>query len=291
MLNVTTSRAGSKPWFMAIATVTAMTALAAGSAAAWSVSPSDVAFTNQQGVDLTAKLFKPAGAGPFPAVVMMHGCSGAYSYSNPAKGAASLYRRWGDSLVAQGYVAILVDSFSGRGGPQKQCGNGNAGVSEVSDRPFDAAAAYNFLIDQSYVQGGKVGLLGWSHGGSSVLATMDQTTTQGDQPFKVGVAFYPGCGLYNAFGGIGGSTWVPSAPLAIHHGTVDPLFTSGYCQTRIARAEALAAPYPISMTAHNGAKHSFDNARSGSLKWTADDLAAKTNADAAALATFAQYLQ
>src|SRR5208283_4249987 len=57
-------------------------------------------------------LFKPEGEGRHPAVVMMHGCGGAYA-SNGKLGAR--HRMWGKYLAAHGYVALMLDSFGPRG--------------------------------------------------------------------------------------------------------------------------------------------------------------------------------
>src|SRR5215216_5940727 len=59
-----------------------------------SVTPQDVSFTNQQGIQITGKLYRPTGNGPFPAVVMLHGCSGIFSLSDPTKGVGSVYTEW-----------------------------------------------------------------------------------------------------------------------------------------------------------------------------------------------------
>jgi dienelactone hydrolase len=48
-----------------------------------------------------AELYVPPGAGPFPAVVILHGCDGVSPH----------YREWARQLRAWGYVAILVDSL------------------------------------------------------------------------------------------------------------------------------------------------------------------------------------
>ena len=258
---------------------------AAGAAQAWVVTPTDVSFANQEGTTIPAKLFKPAGNGPFPAVVMMHGCSGIYSNSTPANGVASLFREWGDRLVNAGYVAILVDSFTPRG-TQNECGNGAVGVSEVNARPFDAYAAYGWLANQPYVNAARVGMLGWSHGASATLASLDVTRdVTGTQPFKAAVAFYPGCGMYNAFGGLSGSTWKPYSPLTILHGSTDALYTDGKCDTRVSRAQSLGAP-ATAMTVYTGAKHSFDMAKDATNGFTTADVTAKTTADPVALALF-----
>ena len=61
------------------------------------------------GLSIPAKLFKPDGEGPFPAVVIMHDCSGLgpRSSGSPA--------RWARELLQQGYVVLIPDSFSPRG--------------------------------------------------------------------------------------------------------------------------------------------------------------------------------
>lgn len=248
--------------------------------------PVDVSFQTQQGITITGKLYLPAGSATLlPAVVMMHGCSGIYSYSDPAKGLALLYKEWGERLTSAGYAALVVDSFTGRNVPQNQCGNGSEGVSEVTDRPYDAQAAAKFLNTtySGWIDPGKIVLLGWSHGASSTISTLsDSVATTLGKPFKAGFAFYPGCGLYNAFGGITTSTYVSYAPLQIMHGSIDPLYTNGYCDKRVNNAVKLGS-LNMSMSVHIGAQHHFDNARMVDAKWTQADVDAKGAADAAVM--------
>src|SRR6266550_4253968 len=52
---------------------------------------------------------KPDGPGPFPAVVVMHDCSGVGPGSSGAPG------RWAKELVSRGYVVVMPDSFTPRG--------------------------------------------------------------------------------------------------------------------------------------------------------------------------------
>jgi len=52
-----------------------------------------------------AELFVPMGAGPFPALVVLHGCNGVGRHE----------RLWAQQLTAWGYVAIVVDSLRPRG--------------------------------------------------------------------------------------------------------------------------------------------------------------------------------
>src|SRR6266566_919534 len=58
---------------------------------------------------------RPDGPGPFPAVVIMHDCSGLGPRSSGAPG------RWAKELVGRGYVALMPDSFSTRGHPDGVC--------------------------------------------------------------------------------------------------------------------------------------------------------------------------
>jgi dienelactone hydrolase len=258
-------------------------------ALAWSISPQKVTFVNDQGITLTGWLFKPSTTGRHPAVVMLHGCAGVYSYSDPAKGIATLYREWGDRLVKVGYVALLVDSFTPRRAAQNQCGNGNTGVSEVNDRPYDAYAGLKYLASKSYVAADQIGLLGWSHGGSSALATLDVSKFIASASFKAAVEFYPGCGLYNAFGGVTQSTWQPYAPSIILQGSADTVVNSSFCQTRVSRAQMLGAAV-VNITVFPNAHHSFDMARQVSGSFTQDDVNAKIAADAQTMQFFAAQL-
>src|SRR2546428_838236 len=54
---------------------------------------------------IPAETYKPGGSGPFPAVVLLHGCEGVSENS----------RRWAQWLTEQGYVAVVVDSWTPRG--------------------------------------------------------------------------------------------------------------------------------------------------------------------------------
>ena len=61
---------------------------------------------------LPAFVFNPQGVGPHPAVVMVHGCGGAYGKDGKLN---ARHQMWGEYLAAQGFVALMLDSFSARG--------------------------------------------------------------------------------------------------------------------------------------------------------------------------------
>lgn len=272
----------------------ALASLLCASAANAASTTQDVSFVNGQGITLTGKLYQPTtGTTPRPAVILMHGCSGFFSYSDKTKGVMSLYDDWAKALNNQGYIALVVNSFTPRNALENQCGNGSAGTSEVNDRPYDTAAAAQYLSGLSSVKADKIGLLGWSHGASTTLAALARLDIPGNELLKVGVAFYPGCGMYGAFTAVSGdistSTWTPNAPTLILHGDIDPLYTSGYCTTRVNHAKTLGAT--VNMTSYVGAQHSFDQAKQVTDKWTQWDVNAKQSADPTAQLYLDAYLK
>jgi dienelactone hydrolase len=64
-------------------------------------------------VTLAGKLTKPQGEGPFPAVVLLHGCGGV----------AKSIDSWADKLAGMGYVALVLDAFGPRNEPKGICAN------------------------------------------------------------------------------------------------------------------------------------------------------------------------
>jgi len=186
---------------------------------------------------IPATLLRPDGAGPFPAVVMMHDCSGLGPSSSGAPG------RWTKELLGRGYVVILPDSFSPRGYPDGICTNAAKGRSAVRPivRARDARAARAFLQTLSYVDRERIGLMGGSHGGFTTLATL---STPGSG-FAAAVALYPRCGPF--------SHLKPDLPLLILAGELDDWTPAKEC-TPLAGERVTVKVYP-------GVHHSFDSAR------------------------------
>ncbi|MEA2934237.1 MAG: hypothetical protein QOD74_883, partial [Variibacter sp.] len=105
-----------------------------------------------EGTELQAKLTRPAGDGPFPAVVALHGCSGLGGGS-----ASPLYQAWSERLAANGYVVLFPDSFGSRG-LGSQCRVRERGVRPRQERVDDAHAARRWLQQQSWVKPERVSL-------------------------------------------------------------------------------------------------------------------------------------
>lgn len=250
-------------------------------------SPVATTVRTAQGLTLRAWYFASDIASPTHAgVVMLHGCAGVYSYSKPNSSYSNLQKifvEWGSRLSAAGYSALLIDSYTARGAPQNQCGNGVAGTDEVVDRAFDAIAGFHTLSETPgyRVDPARVAVLGWSQGGSTAMSVLEISTWPA--VFKLGIAFYPACGLKNAYGGISASTYAPYSPLHLLFGTADAFFTNGYCQTRRQRAVGLGAVEFMPIWAYADANHSFDYCTAVSTGCTSADTAAKRAADPRAM--------
>jgi len=126
-----------------------------------------------QGDSVNYELLTPQGAGPFPAIVVMHGCDGVKENT----------RRWAARLVGWGYAALIVDSLRSRG-LSNICGHG--GALPASVRAQDAIEAKNYLRSLPNIAKSRIGLIGFSHGAGAALAAAGAG-------FGAVVAFYPWC--------------------------------------------------------------------------------------------------
>lgn len=250
--------------------LTIATALIASLASAQSArQPERVSFPSADGkTELIGYLFTPEqrSGTRAPAVVMMHGRAGAYS--SAAKGvyeASTLSRRhkaWGEFWAGEGYVAILVDGFGPRGYPHGfprfSYDTRPAELNEVTVRPLDAYGALAYLRTRGDVAPDRIGLQGWSNGGSATLAAMSanlplpngsaQTTG-----FRAAIAFYPACGLKGQFE----SGYQTYAPVRVFMGTADEEVSSRRCADLIDRSQADGSD--VSIRLYKGATHGFDD--------------------------------
>jgi len=206
---------------------------------------------------IPAWVSKPDGAGPFPAVVIMHDCSGLGFPSSGAPG------RWAMELVGRGYVVVLPDSFRSRGYSGGVCTVPlSQRLADVSfeRRARDAYAALAYARTLPYVHGQRVGIMGGSHGGSTTLAAMiapaSDTAPLAKEKragFAAAVALYPRCAMPR-----GASTaYKPVAPLLILIGEKDDWTPAEPCR-KLADA-AQAAGHPVAIKIYPGAHHSFDS--------------------------------
>jgi dienelactone hydrolase len=260
--------------------------------------PERVTFPSQDGkTTLTGYLFVPRGPHPVraPAIVMMHGRAGAYSSAaNGVYDASTLSRRhraWGELWAAQGYVALLVDGFSPRGYPsgfgRHTYDSRPEELNEVTVRPRDAYGALAWLRARDDVDGARIGLQGWSNGGSATLAAMaagPDSNPASARGFLAALAFYPACGLKDAFRDDG---YKPAAPVRVFIGRADEEVSPKRCETLVAASRQQGGDIEIKLYA--GATHSFDDPSAKRQKVEAN-AAATQDAVAQALAFFRERL-
>lgn len=201
-------------------------------------------------VQLSGLMFKPAGPGPFPAIVMLHGCSGMFSSAGYP---TASYRQRAERFAQNGYVAVLTDSFNPRG-HWSICELQKRPILESRERAEDAYATREWLAAQPFVQKDRIGLIGWSNGAGGTLWGMRES--QPYRGFRSAVAFYPGCRTL-----AGAKTpYKPYAPLLILSGEADDWTPAAPCAelTKIARQQGA----PMEIVTYPGAHHSFDNINS-----------------------------
>jgi dienelactone hydrolase len=131
----------------------------------------------------TLEIWKPAGPGPFPAVIVLHGCDGVTNH----------HRNWATRLVGWGYLAAIVDSFHPRRVSSTCENNGSPKPQLRAQDAFNAATYLRTLPD---VIPNRIGVIGFSHGGIATLyatLTSEVPAARGGQPFAVAVAYYPSC--------------------------------------------------------------------------------------------------
>jgi len=190
------------------------------------------------GTQLQAQIWKPEGAVVAPAIVAMHGCGGPY----PARD-----RQWREILVGAGHIMLFPDSFASRG-LGSQCRETHRSVTASKIRRSDAIASAQWLQAQPGTPPGGIVLMGWSDGGSTVMATANVAPDNPPGLFRGFVAFYPGCGVARA------SAWRPSAPLLVLHGLSDDWDPAPPCQAVAARFQ----PQQLQFVGYPGAYHDFD---------------------------------
>lgn len=219
---------------------------------------------------LEARLYKPEGSGPFPAIVGLHGCSGRdfQRRDTPFRN----YADWGERLSRLGYVVLLPDSFRPRG-VMEVCTQSPQPVSAFRHRPRDAFGALAWLQQQNYVQRDRVFLMGWSHGGVTVLATLriikDETLrARAGGDFRAAVALYPGCGVQLR------SRWRTRTPLLILSGGEDDWTPAAPCRELAERSRGDGQP--VTYVEYPGAHHGFDGP-AGQLRQRTDVPGAQRN--------------
>jgi carboxymethylenebutenolidase len=116
------------------------------------------------GLRIQAYLYRPAGDGPFPAVIYNHGSrSGRERQSVP-------FEHIGRLLTSAGYVALVPERrgygrSDGITWPEDVGKSRGRAVGRLDEETDDVLAAVDFLRTQAFVDAKRLGVMGWSFGG------------------------------------------------------------------------------------------------------------------------------
>jgi dienelactone hydrolase len=205
--------------------------------------PETVSFPTRHsdGAAITGHLARPNNSGRNPAIVALHGCGGLVRRDG---GLMARDVDWAQRLVAAGYVVLLPDSFASRG-LGSQCGTRER-IMPPRARVGDAVGAADWLAAQPFVDPARIGLLGWSNGGSTILWATSGRLRPAANDWRIAIAFYPGCRLPAR-----SETWKPRVPLHVLIGAADDWTPPEPCRELKQRGVIELIEYP-------GAYHDFD---------------------------------
>jgi dienelactone hydrolase len=192
-----------------------------------------------------------------PVVIALHGCGGLYANAGARKGLLNArHQAMGQMLQAQGYHVIFPDSLTARG-EDSICVQ-KIGTRSVTqrERRADALGALAWVRQQTWADATRVAVMGWSHGGSAVLAATDVGKPASlEAPFKTAIAFYPGCADAVRQG------YQPNTSLTLFLGADDDWTPPAPCIAMAQQLQSMPTPQAQAVELHvyPGAVHDFDN--------------------------------
>lgn len=187
---------------------------------------------------LQAELFKPKGDGPFPAVVLMHGCGG---WQGAVLSGLHAHTR---HFLDRGYAVLNLDSFGPRGTSGGTVCESTARLVHALDyRTYDAFDALRYMRSLSFVDKDSIFLLGQSNGGSVAINAAKKKVSDG---YRAVAAYYPWCGS------LGHSTVRLRSPTIIFSGGRDDWVPARECRHKRAVGAVLK------VVEYASAAHSFD---------------------------------
>lgn len=192
-----------------------------------------------EGEPIQGYLARPDGAGPFPAVVGLHGCAGMHETTK---------QKLADELIGRGYVLLLVDSYATRG-IEHACTW--SAFDTFLKRRRDVYGALLFLSGQSFVDPQRVAVVGFSSGGWLTLAVAERNPFEMLAPestlrFRAAIAFNPPCQR---------AATRPAIPALILIGALDDWTPAAECSGTVARWGDEGPP--LELVVYPGTYHGF----------------------------------
>jgi len=189
-----------------------------------------------------------------PAILLLHGCGGALG--RQADRLSERMHSYRALLNQQGWHVLVLDSLSPRG--ERELCTQRIGSRQVTmrERRRDALGALQWLAARPEVDPARLALLGWSNGGSTVLASTaaehEEVRSNPAKP-RAAVAFYPGCEAELKRG------YRAQAPLLMLLGAADDWTAAKPCEQLAAAGRTQQGHAPIQFQSYAGAYHGFDS--------------------------------
>jgi len=184
-------------------------------------------------------LAKPGGNGPFPAALLVPGCTGMDGQSEQP-----VYDRYRKRLLADGFVVANINFLKTY--QIGACNQGGKIFSKVQVAK-DVLTGIADLKKSAFVDPAGVHLVGWSYGGGVALQALSLAEQQPDANIKSVVVYYPGCG--------GISAWTKPVPVLALTAGADDVAPFAYCKDA---ARAALANGSLRVIEYPGVYHAFD---------------------------------
>lgn len=196
------------------------------------------------GQKMEATLYKPAGAGPFPAVIVLHTSSGLRP---PDLAYAS-------RLADEGYVCLVPDFFTAYGLSQNT--RRDTFTTHAQAIYADFVSAIDTLKKTEGVRADRIGALGFSNGGYWALLLAAKGAVQ------AGVSYYGavnGAGTDNSLTAFRNSFTSASSPVLVLHGARDDTVLPRHAEYLKSMLADAKAPYEFQM--YDSAGHSYERGK------------------------------
>ncbi len=186
----------------------------------------------------------PSGSGPFPAIILTHGCSGVTAGETG----------WATTLTRAGIAAFVVDSFGDRNIREICTGRERINIASVLT---DVYRALELLGTHPRIDPSRIGIMGMSFGGRTAVWT-SQTRFQerygtGRHRFAAYLAFYP----VSCYITLADEVKVSGGPIRIFIGREDDWTPVGQCRQYVDRLRRMGTD--VTLFEYPGAYHAFDN--------------------------------
>lgn len=195
-------------------------------------------------INVTATLSLPPGTGKVPALIIQHGSGGV----------GDREFRYAKEMVDMGVAALVINSFVPRGFKSTVRDQKQVSVAEMT---YDALGGLKLLAAHPRIDASKVGITGFSKGGSvsleAILERRAQRVLPGGPRLALSVPMYPGCSNHFYKPRLSGG------PIYMLLGGADTYSAVAPCTEYADKLKAAGATIEVKI--YPGAKHAFDTDR------------------------------